>query len=134
MQFEGTPVYRKRERWFLKPVRDRRAESQPLVLAERHARFALLLIEVEPHAQSFSGVVADPAAVGLHGVGAIGKRNDGDICAVCVKAGAVLEPGEAGTVNLSWSGRRDLAVYDTVSLRTAGGSVIGRGRLVHRTG
>ena len=45
-----------------------------------------------------------------------------------------LEPGEAGTVNLSWSGRRDLAVYDTVSLRTAGGSVIGRGRLVHRTG
>src|SRR5205823_3888461 len=43
-------------------------------------------------------------------------------------------PGEAGTVNLSWSGRRDLAVYDTVSLRTAGGSVIGRARLVRRTG
>jgi hypothetical protein len=45
-----------------------------------------------------------------------------------------LAPGEAGTVNLSWSGRRDLAVYDTVSLRTAGGSVIGRARLVKRTG
>ena len=45
-----------------------------------------------------------------------------------------LEPGENGTVNLSWSGRRDLAAYDTVSLRTAGGSVIGRAPLVRRTG
>jgi hypothetical protein len=45
-----------------------------------------------------------------------------------------LQPGEDGTVNLSWSGRRDLAHYDTVSLRSAGGSTIGRARLVRRTG
>ncbi len=45
-----------------------------------------------------------------------------------------LEPGESGTVNLSWSGRRDLAAYDTLSLRTESGSVIGRAPLVRRTG
>ena len=45
-----------------------------------------------------------------------------------------LEPGDDGTVNLSWSGRRDLAPYDTVSLRSAAGSLIGRGPLVRRTG
>jgi hypothetical protein len=45
-----------------------------------------------------------------------------------------LEPGENGTVNLSWSGRRDLAAYDTVSLHTASGSVIGRAPLLRRTG
>ena len=45
-----------------------------------------------------------------------------------------LAPGEDGTVNLSWSGRRDLGVYDTVSLRGAEGAVIGRAPLVKRTG
>jgi hypothetical protein len=45
-----------------------------------------------------------------------------------------LAPGEDGTVNLSWSGRRDLAVFDTVSLRAAGGALIGRAPLVKRTG
>ena len=45
-----------------------------------------------------------------------------------------LEAGENGTVNLSWSGRRDLAAYDTVSLRTASGSVIGRAPDQRRTG
>ena len=45
-----------------------------------------------------------------------------------------LEPGEDGTVKLSWSGRRDLAPYDTVSLRSVGGSVIGRAPLIRRTG
>jgi hypothetical protein len=60
---------------------------------------------------------------------------------VCLSGAAValscfgsLTPGEDGTVNLSWSGRRDLAVYDTVSLRAAGGAVIGRAPLVRRTG
>ena len=45
-----------------------------------------------------------------------------------------LSAGEDGTVNLSWSGRRDLAVFDAVSLRAADGSVVGRGPLVKRTG
>jgi hypothetical protein len=60
---------------------------------------------------------------------------------VCLSGPAVgpacfgtLEPGEDGTVNLSWSGRRDLAVYDTVSLRSDAGAVIGRAPLIRRTG
>jgi hypothetical protein len=45
-----------------------------------------------------------------------------------------LSGGEDGTVNLSWSGRLDLADFRAVVLRAADGSVVARGQLVKRTG
>jgi hypothetical protein len=45
-----------------------------------------------------------------------------------------LGAGEDGTVNLSWSGRRDLAAFDVASLRDTEGSVVAEARLVKRTG
>jgi hypothetical protein len=45
-----------------------------------------------------------------------------------------VRPGEHGTANLSWSGRRDLGVFDAVLLRDAGGTVVSEARLVRRTG
>jgi hypothetical protein len=44
-----------------------------------------------------------------------------------------LRGGEDGTVNLSWSGRLDLADFGAVVLRAADGSVVARGQLVKRT-
>lgn len=83
-------------------------------------------------------IVYDSSRV-LSWIVAYGRAHTG--ARVCLSGAGVapdcfgtLGPGEDGTVNLSWSGRRDLAVYDTVSLRSAGGSVIGRAPLVRRTG
>jgi hypothetical protein len=45
-----------------------------------------------------------------------------------------LREGEDGTVNLSWSGRRDLASFTFASLRDADGDVVARGTLRKRTG
>jgi hypothetical protein len=45
-----------------------------------------------------------------------------------------LREGENGTVNLSWSGRRDLAGFSVASLRDADGSVVATGNLGKRTG